>query len=80
MTDPLKRITETLEEIKKTQQEMQETQSSHTGSFMRIESTLEGYADSYKVNKTNIERLDDRLVNAEDKLGIQITPEQTIQR
>lgn len=60
--------------------EMQETLDSHTGSLMSIEATLEGYADAYKVNKGNIERLDERLAKAEDQLDIPVSPELAIQR
>lgn len=59
---------------------MQETLDSHTGSLMKIEVTLEGYADAYKINKGNIERLDSRLAKAEDQLDIPISPELAIQR
>ncbi len=60
--------------------EVQETLASHTGSLMKIESTLEGYADAYKVNKGNIERLDERLAKTEDQLDISVPPELAIQR
>lgn len=60
--------------------EVQETLDSHTASLMNIEATLEGYADAYKVNKSNIERLDERLSKAEDQLDIPIPPELAIQR
>ncbi len=59
---------------------IQETLDSHTGSLMKIESTLVGYADMYKINKGNIERLDERMGQAEDQLDIQIPPELAIQR
>lgn len=49
--------------------EIQETQDSHSASLINIESTLKGYADAYKVNKGNIERLD-----------ISMSPELAIQR
>jgi len=60
--------------------EMQETLDSHTSSLMSIEATLEGYADAYKVNKGNIERLDTRLAEAEDQLNIPVPSELVIQR
>lgn len=59
---------------------MEETLDSHTASLMNIEATLEGYADAYKVNKSNIERLDERLSKAEDQLDIPVPPELAIQR
>lgn len=51
-----------------------------TGSVIQIETTLEGYADSYKINKSNIERLDNRVTEVEDKTGIIPPQEFTIQR
>ncbi|MBI4036278.1 hypothetical protein HY386_00165 [Candidatus Daviesbacteria bacterium] len=45
---------------------------SHSAALMRIESILLGYADSYKVNQQNIERLDDRLSNVEEKMDIEV--------
>ncbi len=53
---------------------------SHSVSLINIETTLAGYADSYKINKGNIERLDDRVSKVEDHLDIQISPELAIQR
>jgi len=47
---------------------------------MNIEATLEGYADVYKVNKGNIERLDAGLVEVEDQLNIAVPSELVIQR
>ncbi len=60
--------------------DVQKTQTSHTGSLIKIESTLEGYADAYKINKGNIERLDERVFKVEDQLDIRVSPEFTIQR
>src|SRR3989344_3900088 len=60
-----------LDAIRKDLEGVKETLQSHTGSLMNIEATLEGYADAYKVNKKNIERIDERLTIAEDQLEIQ---------
>lgn len=69
-----------LDEIRKDLDEVKETLKGHTGSLMNIEATLEGYADAYKVNKGNIERLDERLITVEDKLEIQPSDQLAIQR
>jgi hypothetical protein len=73
--DPLKKD---LVEVKKTQDEMKgaideikDTQDNRVlPSVTATELTLKSYSDSYKINRHNIERLDDRLTTAEDQLGI----------
>lgn len=65
-----------LDAIRKDLDEVKETLESHTGSLMNIEATLEGYADAYKVNKGNIER----LITVEDQLEIQPSDQLAIQR
>ena len=42
----------------------------HTASLMNIEATLEGYADMYKVNKDNIEELNQRVDEVEEQIGL----------
>ena len=37
---------------------------------MSIEATLEGYADMYKVNKDNIEELNQRVDEVEEQIGL----------
>lgn len=37
-----------------------------------IETTIKSYADSYKINKLNIERVDSRLVTVGDGLNIDV--------
>jgi hypothetical protein len=68
------------EAINKAVEPIKETLENHTGALMRIESVLKGYADAYKVNKKNIERLDERLTIAEDQLEIQPSDQLAIQR
>lgn len=41
-------------------------------SLTEIEVTVKSYADSYKINKHNIERVDTRLSTVEDKLNIEV--------
>lgn len=43
----------------------------HSASLINIESKLEAYGDMYKINQNNIERLDTRLSDIEDNLGIE---------
>lgn len=43
----------------------------HSASLIEIESKLDSYADSYKINHHNIERLDSRLSTTEGKLEIE---------
>ena|SRR3989344_9408310 len=69
-----------LDDIHKDLEEVKETLESHTGVLVNIESTLEGYADAYKVNKGNIERLDERLAIVETQLEIQPSDQLAIQR
>ena len=42
----------------------------HTASLMNIEATLEGYANMYKVNKDNIEELNQRVDEVEEQIGL----------
>lgn len=60
-----KLLEEALEPIK-------QKQEVHSAALMRIESVLEGYADAYKVNKENIERVDTRLTNVGQKMNIEV--------
>ena len=52
----------------------------NTAAVVELESTIKGYADAYKTNKANIERLDDRVTKLEDNAGIMPPPGFTIQR
>ena len=55
-TDGFKQLLdESLKPIKEDLKEVKETLQNHSGALVRIESVLEGYADSYKINKHNIE-------------------------
>lgn len=40
-----------------------------------LEVTVKSYADSYKINKHNIERLHTRLITVEDKLDVEVPEE-----
>lgn len=55
--------------------EIQETQDSHTGSLMTIESELAGYADMYKMNDSNIRKIEKRLEPVEKSAKIKVSPE-----
>lgn len=49
--------------MNKKMDDMKETLDSNTASLVDIESKLDSYADSYKINQHNIERLDTRVVS-----------------
>lgn len=55
--------------------DMKESLDSNTASVIEIENILKSYADSYKENQRNIERVDTRLSNVEDNLGIEPHPD-----
>lgn len=80
MNEKLTSIRKDLDEVKDDLKEVKQTQQSHTGSLMSIEATLNGYADAYKVNKVNIERLDERVAKLEDNAGIIPPSDLVIQR
>lgn len=73
-------VNKAVDPIKEDLQEVKVTLENHTASLMSIEATLEGYADAYKTNKANIERLDDRLTTVEDHLEIHPSDQLVIQR
>lgn len=52
----------------------------NTAAVVEVESTLSGYADAYKTNQANIERLDVRVSELEENAGIIPPPELVIQR
>ena len=95
LEETLEPIKKDLQEVKKDLQEVKYTQAEHTKilaehkeileervlpSVITTETTVTGYADAYKTNKANIERLDDRVTKLEDNAGIIPPPEFTIQR
>ena len=47
----------------------------NTAAVVGLESTIKGYADSYKVNDSNIRRMEKRLETVEEKESISITDE-----
>ena len=79
--DELKRILDgALEPVKETQKSHGESLETLKGAVVSIESKLDAYGDMYKINRGNIERLDERLTTAEDKLEIQPSDQLAIQR
>lgn len=66
-------IQEDLTELKQNLNDVKDTQENRVlPSVTEIEITIKSYADSYKINKHNIERLDTRLSTVEDELKIEI--------
>ena len=56
--------------IKDQQSVMNDKLDNHTAALMKIEDTLEGYADMYNVNKEKSNELEKRVEAVEDKLSI----------
>lgn len=50
----------------------------NTASVVELESTIKGYADMYKVNNSNSNKLEKRIEILEDKSGITPPPELTL--
>lgn len=68
----LEPIKNDLTELKQDLKDVKDTQEERVlPSVTEIEVTIKSYADSYKINKGNIERLDERLTTVEDQLEIQ---------
>lgn len=55
--------------------EIRETLDAHTGSLITIEGELKAYADMYKINDSNIRRVEKRLEILEGDAGIEVPPE-----
>ena len=56
--------------VRDQQSVMNDKLDSHTASLVKIEDTLEGYADMYNVNKEKSEELEERVETIEEKLAI----------
>lgn len=48
---------------------------SNTAAIVELESTIKGYADSYKANDTNIRKAEKRLEILEENAGVNVPPE-----
>lgn len=48
---------------------------SNTAAVMELESTVKGYADMYKINDSNIRRMEKRLEPLEEEAGVDVPPE-----
>lgn len=67
-----KLLDEALESLRKDIRELKDVQENRLlPSVMETETTVKSYADSYKMNQHNIERLDTRLNTVEDELAIE---------
>ena len=67
-----KALEKALEPIKKDLTAVKDTLDNRVlPSIIETEMTLKSYADSYKINKHNIERVDTRLTTVEDHLDIE---------
>lgn len=47
----------------------------NTAAVVELESTVKGYADMYKINDSNIRRMEKRLEPLEEEAGINVAPE-----
>lgn len=65
-------VDQALESVKKNLAEVKETLDNKVlPSIIETEMILKSYADSYKINQHNIERVDARLTTVEEKLEIE---------
>lgn len=68
-----------LDSLTKAVSEIKDTQDNKVlPSVTTTEITLKSYADSYKTNKFNIDRLDNRVTTIEDNLGIDPPEDQKV--
>ncbi len=75
------KLQDNFNELQGTVNEMKNTLDNRVlPSVIETETTVKSYADSYKINKGNIEKLDDRLTAVEDQLEIQPSDQLAIQR
>lgn len=54
---------------------IEERLDGHGAALVRIESTLKGYGDMYKMNNSNAKKLEKRVEVLEDNAGVQPPPE-----
>lgn len=71
LDEALSPLRKDIQSLKEDVSSLKEDVSSLKASVIYLEQTVGSYADSYKENQRNIEKLDTRLVTAEDKLGIE---------
>lgn len=55
--------------------EMQETLDANTASVVTIEKEIKGYGDMYKINDSNIRKMQKRLEPLEENAGVEVPPE-----
>lgn len=66
-----KLLDEALESIK-------QKQDSHSAALISIEGKLDAYGDMYKINDSNVRKVEKRLETLEDKANITPPPELTL--
>lgn len=47
----------------------------NTAAVVKLESTVNGYGDMYKINDSNIRKMEKRLETVEEDAGIEVPPE-----
>lgn len=74
--DDFKKILEeALNPIKETQKEHTRTLESLQVSVVTIESTINAFGDMYKINDSNIRKMEKRLETVEEDADIKVPPE-----
>lgn len=68
-----KLLDEAIEPLRQDIKELKDVQENRLlPSVTELEVTVKSYADSYKINKHNIERVDTRLTTVEEELNIEV--------
>ncbi len=47
----------------------------NTAAVMELEKTVKGYGDMYKINDSNIRKMEKRLETVEEEAGVKVPPE-----
>lgn len=83
LDDALKPLQDGQEELRKGQEELKQELTDVKNTIdtrvlppvIYIETTVKGYADMYKINDSNIRRMEKRLEPLEEEAGIDVAPE-----
>jgi hypothetical protein len=62
-------------DIRDQQSIMNQKLDAHTGSLVTIESKLDAYGDMYKINDSNIRKIQKRTELLEEDTGVEVLPE-----
>lgn len=70
MNGKLDKLENKIEKVDERLDDLQGSTDANTASIMEIEKTLKGYADMYKINTSNMQKLERRVRPLENKAGI----------